>query len=81
VRRQVRNIRASIQAQAAPSSLITLRDYHFDNEHDRLFFLSNDISNTNSTIGQLRLYAVDLKNIEESIIGMGLFSMRLTRSS
>lgn len=71
VRRQVRNVRAAIQAQAAPSSLITIRDYHFDNARNRLFFLSNEISKTSSTIGQLRLYAVDLTNLNHDIIGIG----------
>ncbi|KAI9277681.1 hypothetical protein BC943DRAFT_332572 [Umbelopsis sp. AD052] len=66
VRRQVRNVRASIQSQAAPSSLMTIKDYRFDTAHNRLFFLSNDISSTIPTIGQLRLYSVDLENLDEN---------------
>lgn len=72
VRRQVRNVRATIQSQAAPSSLITIKDYHFDSVHNRLFFLSNDINSTIPTIGQLRLYAVDLDNLDEGSLGMTL---------
>jgi hypothetical protein len=70
VRQQVRNVRASIQAQAAPSSLITIKDYHFDTEHSRLYFLSNDINSSIPSIGQLRLYAVDLENLEDIASGM-----------
>jgi hypothetical protein len=65
VRRQVRNARASIQAQAPPSALTTIRDFRFDELHNLLFFLANDINNTTTPgIGQMRLYAVDLANID-----------------
>ncbi|KAG2186102.1 hypothetical protein INT43_002540 [Umbelopsis isabellina] len=67
VRRQVRNTRASIQAQAPPSALSTIRDFRFDELHNRLFFLANEIVNpTTPGIGQMRLYAVDLGNVKSA---------------
>ncbi|RUS26284.1 dipeptidyl peptidase IV N-terminal region-domain-containing protein, partial [Jimgerdemannia flammicorona] len=66
IRRQVRSFRAAVQAQPPATTLATIKDFCFDDDTDRLYFLANDPSKPGNMNKSLMLYEVDLADFDRS---------------